>query len=126
MNRSAPAAPDVAGIGARIGAFLVDSAVCVAVALAAGFRPGQPAYGVAVAAFFLALEFVGVALAGQTPGMRALGIAVARLAGAERPGLGAAAIRTVLLAFVLPALLVDTTGRGMHDRAAGTVTVRTR
>jgi hypothetical protein len=35
-------------------------------------------------------------------------------------------VRTVLLATILPALIVDATGRAMHDRAAGTVMIRTR
>ena len=116
----------VAGIGVRLGAFLVDSLVSVAFALATGFRPGEKWYGVAVGAFFLAIEFAFVAVAGQTPGMRALGIAVVRAADGGRPRPGWVVVRTLLLATVLPALIVDTSGRAMHDRAAGTAMLRTR
>jgi hypothetical protein len=58
--------------------------------------------------------------------MRALGIAVVRMADGGRPRAGWVLVRTVLLAAVLPALIVDVSGRAMHDRAAGTVMLRTR
>jgi uncharacterized RDD family membrane protein YckC len=116
----------VAGIGARLLAFVVDSVVSVALALLVGFRPGHAGYGLAVLAFFLALELLSVWVAGQTPGMRAAGVAVVRVADGGRQSLGWIVVRTALLATVLPALIVDESGRAMHDRAAGTVMVRTR
>lgn len=116
----------VAGIGTRLVAFVVDSVVSIALALITGFRPGTDWYGLAVGLFFLAVEMLFVSVAGQTPGMRAAGAAVVRLADGGRPAVGWVAVRTVLLATVLPALIVDTTGRAMHDRAAGTVMIRTR
>ena len=38
-------------------------------------------------------------------------------------GLARAAARTLLTIFVLPAAMVDTDGRGMHDRATGTAVI---
>ena len=35
-------------------------------------------------------------------------------------------LRTALIAVVVPPLVRDVDGRGWHDRAAGTVVVRTR
>lgn len=65
------------------------------------------------------------ALTGQSLGMRLIGIRVARAAApAELPGLLAVALRTALLVLVLPAVLLDRDGRGLHDKAAGTVVLR--
>ena len=116
----------VAGLGARLGAFVVDSVIAIAIALAAGLRPGHSGYGLTVAGVFLAIELVFVALAGQTPGMRVAGAAVMSAADGSKPRLRWVAVRTLLLAAVVPALIMDSSGRAMHDRAAGTVTVRTR
>lgn len=118
----------VAGLGARVLAFIVDAVLANLVAgvvSLGGWHPG-PLRGWIVCAVFLATELVFVAAAGQTPGMRVIGAAVVRATDGGRPRLGWVAVRTVLLAFVLPALIVDTSGRAMHDRAAGTVMVRTR
>jgi hypothetical protein len=35
-------------------------------------------------------------------------------------------VRTALLCLVIPAIVVDRDGRGLHDRAAASVVVRTR
>ncbi len=63
------------------------------------------------------------ALSGLTIGKRVLGIRVIRTNGG-RPGFAWAALRTVLLFFVVPALLCDRDLRGLHDRAADTIVVR--
>jgi uncharacterized RDD family membrane protein YckC len=116
----------VAGFGVRLGAFVVDSVVAIVIAVIATGPPPGTAYNVVVYAAFLAIELVFLTLAGQTPGMRLVGAAVMSAADASKPRLRWVAVRTVLLAAVVPALITDATGRAMHDRAAGTVTVRTR
>lgn len=63
------------------------------------------------------------AVSGLTVGKRLLRIRVVRTSGG-RPGLGWAALRTVLLFLVLPPLLSDRDLRGLHDRAADTVVVQ--
>jgi uncharacterized RDD family membrane protein YckC len=75
---------------------------------------------------FLVIEVVFVTMAGQTPGMRMAGIAVVREADYGRPQLRWVLLRTLLLAVIVPALIVDDQGRAMHDRAAGLRMVRTR
>jgi uncharacterized RDD family membrane protein YckC len=124
---SGPAPGAVAGFGARLVAFLVDSLVANAIAVigGGGFHPGGR-HNLTVFAAFLAIEVLFVATVGQTPGMRVAGIAVVRMSDHGRAPLRWVAVRTVLLAFVLPALVVDASGRAMHDRAAGTVMLRTR
>ena len=56
------------------------------------------------------------------------GSGVVRLRDVERavrpPGVGAAIVRTLLLCLVVPAVVWDADGRGLHDSAAGTVIVR--
>jgi uncharacterized RDD family membrane protein YckC len=125
----APAGPgSVSGFGPRLLAFLVDAIAAnliVGLVSLGGWHPGQWR-GWLVLAAFLAIELVFVAAAGQTPGMRVAGIAVVRVAGGQRPSPGWVLLRTLLLAAILPAVLVDPSGRAMHDRAAGTVTIRVR
>lgn len=125
LQRPAEGPGSVAGIGTRIKAFVVDSLLSVAIALLTGFRPGHPGYNVTVLVSFLLIELGFVAAVGQTPGMRVAGAAVVRASDSAKARLQWVALRTLLLAAVLPALIVDVTGRAMHDRAAGTVMIRT-
>jgi uncharacterized RDD family membrane protein YckC len=125
-DRPATGPGSVAGFGTRLAAFVVDSVLSVAVALAAGFRPGASGYGLTVAVTFLVIELLFVTIAGQTPGMRVAHAAVMRVSDGGRPRIGWVAVRTLLLAVIVPALIPDASGRAMHDRAAGTVMVRTR
>jgi uncharacterized RDD family membrane protein YckC len=115
-----------ATFGLRLGAFLVDGLLADLVGIVSGRRPGDAAYGLVTYAVFLLIELVFVSLAGQTPGMRVFGVVVVRSSDGGRPRLGWVAVRTLLLAAVVPALIPDRTGRPLHDRAAGTATLRTR
>jgi len=126
MSTPTPSAGTIAGFGSRLLAFLVDAVVCDLLALFSGRRPGDPVYGYIVLGAFLLIEFLFVGLAGQTPGMRVVGLAVVRASDGGRAALRWVLARTVLLAFVIPALLPDASGRPLHDRAAGTSTIRMR
>jgi uncharacterized RDD family membrane protein YckC len=71
------------------------------------------------------VTILGLLLVGQTPGMRLMRLRVMRLDSPDGPpGLVPAALRTALLVLLLPALIADRDGRGLHDKAAGTVVVR--
>lgn len=127
--------PAVAGFGRRVVAFVVDAALSVLIAVLSGHHPSavvnghrQPslAYNVIVYVSFLLIELVFVSLAGQTPGMRAAGIAVVRFRDGGRAAVQWVLVRTLLLAAVLPALIVDGSGRALHDRASGTTMLRLR
>jgi uncharacterized RDD family membrane protein YckC len=119
-------AGSVAHFGSRLLAFFIDAALSVLIAVVAGFRPGTKGYGPVVYAAFLAIELLFVTLAAQTPGMRVAGVVVVRSVDGGKPRAHWVALRTLLLAAVVPALVVDGTGRAMHDRASGLVMLRTR
>ena len=116
----------VATIGPRLGAFVIDSLLAIAIAIISTGPPPGAAYNLVVYLSFLAIELIFVTLAGQTPGMRVVGAVVMTAADGSKPRLRWVLLRTLLLAAVVPALVTDASGRAMHDRAAGTVMVRTR
>ena len=68
---------------------------------------------------WIAQHLVLVATLGTTVGHRIVGLRVVRDDGAPVVGPVKAAIRTVLLALVIPAVVWDGEGRGLHDRLAG-------
>jgi uncharacterized RDD family membrane protein YckC len=76
----------------------------------------------------LALDYVvGVLLTGQTLGMylaRVRLVAVDRQPPPSRVRPLQIVLRTVLLFVLIPAVIVDRDGRGLHDRISGTVVVR--
>jgi uncharacterized RDD family membrane protein YckC len=109
----------VAGFGRRIVAYLIDSVACAVIAY--GLLRDQQLTLAVFAVEVLALTWLAAGSAGQL----AYGLRVVRLDG--RPvGLARAALRTLLLCLLIPALIWDRDGRGLHDKAAGTVVVRAR
>ena len=115
----------VAGTGRRSLAFAVDALASAAIAALFIPDPDSFARGL-LGTGILALEYVVlVSLTGQTLGMRLLGISVRWLRSAHRPPpFQPTALRTALLVLLFPALITDRDGRGLHDKAAGTVVVR--
>jgi uncharacterized RDD family membrane protein YckC len=141
------AIPPYAGLATRFVAFVIDAAIVNAVAFAIGASASlalsifgvsldelPTAVGVAVGAggwlLLNVVYFVGSwTLAGETRGMRLMGIRVVR------PGDGPISVRRALRRFVgmiiaaIPLfagyllILVDDRRRGLHDRLAGTVVV---
>src|SRR3954453_17123733 len=114
----------VAGLGPRLGAFVIDSLLSIGIAIISTGRPPGSAYNLVVYAAFLAIELIFGTLAGQTPGMRVAGLVVMTAADGSKPRLRWVPVRTLLLAAVVPALVTNESGRAMHDRAQGTVMVR--
>lgn len=107
-----------APLGRRVGAFLMDGLVCDLVA--ALFRHIAGWNVVVLIIEYLLLLPSG----GQTLGMWVAGIRVVSLRGGRiRPWW--ALLRTVLLVLLVPAVVLDRDRRGLHDRASGTVVVRT-
>ena len=101
--------------GPRLLAFVVDGVLADLVSILTGQRPGETGYGLVGYLAFLGIELLFVSVGGQTPGMRLARIAVVRARDGGRPAVGWVAVRTLLLAAVVPALIPDSTGRCMHD-----------
>ncbi len=121
-------AGSIASMVQRMLALLVDWTVCYVMA----FFITQATDALGGVSFVVILvwalwRIVTVWLFGQSPGHALLGIGVARVDDADaRVGLVRSIVRTVLTVFLLPPLIQDTDGRGMHDRATGTAVIRTR
>jgi uncharacterized RDD family membrane protein YckC len=107
--------------GRRLAAFVVDCVLAVLVAAAFTY-PEAPRVWSSVVLFGSYTFFTG--LFGQTPGMRLLGIGCVRMSDGRPVGIPRAALRAVLLQLLLPPLMMDADGRGWHDRASGSVVVR--
>lgn len=117
----------VAPMGSRIGAFLID---IVLSALAAWWITAPEAPRNTSLLVWAVMTMVTVALFGITPGQAALGLRVVPIGPKRSPArtfVGLWAIpRTVLIFLVVPPLLLDANGRGLHDRLCRTAVLRTR
>jgi uncharacterized RDD family membrane protein YckC len=115
----------VARFGRRLVAIFVDWFLCDVIA--AGFmsyRLGQGGLGpFKPLTVFVLMNVLLVGTLGCTIGHRLLGIRVVRVDGVS-PGPFLAVIRTILLAVAIPAVIWDRDTRGLHDKIAGTITVR--
>jgi uncharacterized RDD family membrane protein YckC len=126
-----------ASVGQRAVGFAID-AVLSALVASIFTAPHLPRN---TSLIVLGVEYVlFTAIFGQTPGMRVVGIRLARLNApppdgpAGQPtgtstaiiGVPRAVVRTVLLLLLIPAVIWNSDSRGLHDRAAGVVVVRSR
>lgn len=120
----------VATPGSRFAAFVLDVLFSALIgALVRQLLDGRTTLdlGLADEVAFAVQVLLLTTLTGQSLGKRVLGIRVVRLAAQDGPpGFLPAAIHTALVMLVLPAVFVDRDGRGLHDKAAGTLVVRTR
>lgn len=112
----------VASMGRRALAFLLD----IFLAAAIGYVITYPAAPENLALLIWAgMTIFTVAIFGITPGHAALGLRVASVQGAIFVGAWAIP-RTALIFVVIPALIVDADGRGLHDRWTRTIVLRSR
>jgi uncharacterized RDD family membrane protein YckC len=117
-------------MGRRFAALLVDWVLCYVIASGIVrhdvFTVTDARYSDAswlALLLFVVEVYLLTAISGLTVGKRLLGLRTIRTNG-DRPGFKWAAVRTVLLLFVVPACLTDRDLRGLHDRAADTIVVR--
>ena len=112
----------VAPTGPRLGAFLVD--VVLSSLIAALFTaPDLPRNRSLLV--FAVLYFGFTVLVGQTPGMRLAKLRVVRVDRTASVGLWRAAVRTLGVILLIPAVIRDRQGRSLHDRLTQTAVVRT-
>lgn len=119
-------ANQAAGLGRRLGAIAIDWALSILVSLLLfpQARYGSSASSLATLVVFAVEVTVLTWLTGASFGQRLLRLSVVRVDGG-RLGLGRAALRTLLICLVVPAIVYDNAGRGLHDRAAGSIVLRT-
>jgi RDD family len=116
----------LAGMGRRLVALSVDWLLAYGIA-ALGVTLGlisKQAESTAVLVIWLVLGVLAVRLFEFTPGQFAFGLRVTSVDQRLHIGLGRAAARGAMIAFVIPALFVDLDGRGLQDRVTGTAVVR--
>lgn len=113
----------VATIGSRVLALVVDAVLAALIAFAFT-APELPRNWSLVPWFVITVGTVS--FFGCTPGMWLLGIRVARLDGATMVGPFRAIPRTIMIGLIIPAAVWDADGRGLHDKAAGTIVLRFR
>lgn len=113
----------VASVGRRAAALVID--VVLAGGVASVFTYPELARNWSLLAWFV-ITIVAVSFFGFTPGMAVLGIRVARLDGARMVGLLRGVPRAALVFLIIPAVIWDADGRGVHDKLLGTVVVHIR
>jgi uncharacterized RDD family membrane protein YckC len=111
----------LASFGSRVVAFAIDA---FGSALLAGLFTAPRLPGNWSLLVFGVLTVASLVAFGQTPGMRLLGMRLAHPREGQRLALWRAVARTAMLMLLVPALLVDADGRGLHDRLTDTAVVR--
>jgi uncharacterized RDD family membrane protein YckC len=109
-----------ASLARRFGALLVDWILCLLVAgtFARPQREGWAPATVLLAEYTFFLGFFT-----QTPGMWLARIRCVRETTGGRLGVPRALLRGFLLNLLVPALIMDSRRRGLHDRAVGSIVV---
>jgi uncharacterized RDD family membrane protein YckC len=107
----------VARLGRRVGALFIDYGAAY---LISGFFGWDP---LAILAIFAAIQIVFIPTLQGSPGHRIFGLRLQRLDGGW-VGLWRPVVRSLLLILVIPAVIWDPDQRGLHDKAVGTVLVR--
>ena len=131
LPRSGPAS--LAGVGARIGAFVVDAIASTFVAalfVAASHHGGPEHHDFAdrLPGYWSLIPFaldyvVGMLVAGRTLGMYLFGLRIIRVDRDQAVNPWRAVVRTILLMLLIPAVVFDRDGRGLHDRYSDTAVV---
>ena len=123
----APFPGEPATLGRRVLALGLDwlMSIGVSLVLLRDVAYGSGESSIWVLAIFVTEVVVLTWLTAASFGQRILGLSVVRTDG-TRIGLGRVILRTLLICLVIPAVVIDPSGRGLHDRAVGSVVLRSR
>jgi uncharacterized RDD family membrane protein YckC len=118
----------MAGYGIRIFAIFLDwiASSLVAYEIIRLWGLDQRGRGIITLGVFIVEVVFFVTLMNASFGQVICGLRVLRVDNHARPGFVRAVLRTLLLSIVIPAVVTDRDGRGLHDRAVNTVLVRAR
>jgi uncharacterized RDD family membrane protein YckC len=111
----------LAGFARRAAAFAIDAIAASLIASIFVHNPDLPGAAGRLAGSWsfipLALDYIiGMLIAGRTLGMNLLGLRIVRVDQVAAVGPWRAIVRTALLFLLIPAVIVDKDGRGLHDR----------
>lgn len=117
----------VARMGRRIIALMIDwiAAILVTHLVFPDLVYGSEVFAAATLGVFAAQVFLLTATTGASFGYKLSGIRLISISPAPITFLKVL-VRTALLCLVVPALIWDRDGRGLHDKAVGTITMRAR
>lgn len=118
LGRPREGVGSVARPGRRIGALVIDWALCSLISAAFFNYDGLATLGI-----FALEQMLLVGTLGYSVGHRVFGMQVQHVQG-RAAGLGAGIVRALLICLVIPAVVFDEDQRGLHDRAVGTLLVR--
>ena len=118
---------EVAGLGRRVAAIALDwfASILLSRVIFGQLTYGSPESSFAILMIFIAEVVIFTWLMSASFGQRLLGVSVVRMDGG-RLALWRVVVRTLLICLIIPAVVYDNTGRGLHDRAVGSVALRSR
>jgi uncharacterized RDD family membrane protein YckC len=116
---------EVSGFGRRVVAIILDWLLSIVLSrvLFGQFEYGTSEGSSAILLIFVFQIILLTWLMSASFGQRIMGIAVVRITG-QRLSLWRVALRTALICLVIPAVVFDSDGRGLHDRLVGSVVIR--
>lgn len=117
----------VARMGRRFVALMIDwlTAILVTYLVFPELEYGSGDYGAATLGIFAAQVLLLTATTGASFGYKIAGMKLISIS-PSRITFSKVLVRTALLCLAVPALIWDRDGRGLHDKAVGTITMRAR
>ncbi|WAL95101.1 RDD family protein [Streptomyces sp. Je 1-369] len=113
----------IARPGRRMGGIAVDWGLCMVIAYGLFAGGDQQAMGNWALGIFFVMSVLTIGTVGCTPGKALFRLRVISESGG-RLAPGWVLVRSILLCLVIPALIWDRDGRGLHDRLSRSVQVR--